>query len=166
MAPQHLLALIAEGNRGYDLAGVRLEEPGISRLACASAPRIPSAHEFQQQGADFICLQPIYEPQKFRSAMAEIAASGCTSPLLAEVLVLPDAATAEEINHEVPLLSVPERLRQRLRHNPDEDSAGVLRFLRHWRQRLAGVMLMLPDQRTAQAESVLRGLDLPRNDDV
>ena len=112
------------------LAGVRLEEAwdftvGL-RLGAEDCHR---AFEFQQQGADFICLQPIYEPQKFRNAMAEIAASGCTSPLLAEVLVLPDAATAEEINHEVPLLSVPERLRQRLRHNPDEDSAGVLRFL-------------------------------------
>ena len=77
------------------------------------------------------------------------------------MLVLPDAETADELNYEVPLLSVPERLRARLRDNPDEDSAGVLRFLRHWRDRLAGVIMMLPDHRTAQAEAVLRGLELP-----
>ena len=165
--PIHLLALIAEGNRGYDLAGVRLEEAWDFTVGLRlGAEHCQKAAEYQQEGADFICLQPIYEAHKFRQAMAQIAESGCTCPLLAEILVLPDAETAEEINYEVPLLSVPERLRMRLRENPDEDSAGVLRFLGHWRDRLSGVMLMLPDQRTAQAEAVLRGLDLPQDDDV
>ena len=82
--PIHLLRLIAEGNRGYDLAGVRLEEAwdftvGV-RLGSAACQ---NAMEFQRQGADFMTLQPIYEAAKFRTAMAEIAASGCTCPLLA-----------------------------------------------------------------------------------
>ncbi|TVR41914.1 MAG: hypothetical protein EA402_12485 [Planctomycetota bacterium] len=157
--PLQLLHLVGEGNRGFDLRGVRQDEAweftvGV-RLPASWANR---AAAMQSAGADFVSLQPIYEPQAFRQAMAQIAESGCTLPLLAEVLVLPDAETAEELNYEVPVLSVPERLRERLRSHPDEDVAGVLRFLRHWHGRLAGVVLMLPDARTVQAEAVLRGL--------
>jgi hypothetical protein len=34
----------------------------------------------------------------------------------------------------------------------------VLRFLAAWRSRLSGVCLLLPDERTAQAEIVIRAL--------
>ncbi|MBA3937617.1 MAG: hypothetical protein H0X38_09150, partial [Planctomycetes bacterium] len=50
------------------------------------------------------------------------------------------------------------RLKTRLAADVDDDARGVLRFLGHWRARLAGAFIMLPDARTAQAERILREL--------
>jgi 5,10-methylene-tetrahydrofolate dehydrogenase/methenyl tetrahydrofolate cyclohydrolase/methionine synthase I (cobalamin-dependent)/5,10-methylenetetrahydrofolate reductase len=157
-----LVRAIKQLNAGRDLGGSRLEEPtaftvGV-RVAARHAAQAGDASlgdHFVQAGADFLTLQPIYAPAAFRAAMA---AGRPAVPLFAEVLVLPDAATADELDNELPSLSVPERLKQRLAADPDEDAKGVLRFLSHWRERLAGVCLMLPDERTAQAEAIVRAI--------
>ena len=67
-------------------------------------------------------------------------------------------ATADELDNELPALSVPARLKSLLAADPDQDAKGVLRFLAHWRDRLAGVVLMLPDGRTEHAAAVVRAL--------
>ena len=73
--------------------GVRLPVSELARL-----------QQWQDDvGIDFLTLQPIYEPQDFRNAMATIADVAPSVPVLAEVLVLPDAMTAAELNHERPL---------------------------------------------------------------
>ncbi len=157
-----LVRAVKQLNAGRDLAGSRLEEPtafavGV-RVAAFNAKRLigsPLYAAYVHAGADFLTLQPIYDPAVFRAVMAAGAPS---VPLFAEVLVLPDAATAEELDNELPSLSVPERLKRRLAVDPDEDAKGVLRFLAHWRERLAGVVLMLPDERTAQAEAIVRAI--------
>jgi methylenetetrahydrofolate dehydrogenase (NADP+)/methenyltetrahydrofolate cyclohydrolase len=155
-----VLRLVKALNNGRDLAGTRLEEPtaftvGV-RLSAARAQQLGSTGVAETYAtADFLTLQPIYQPNEFRSLMASMQ---LRVPLFAEILVLPDAATADEIDNEVPSLSVPNRLKGRLSADPDEDTKGVLRFLSHWRQRLSGVCLMLPDERTAQAEIIIRAL--------
>ena len=78
-----------------------------------------------------------------------------TVPLLAEVLLLPDAATADELDNELPALSVPEALKQRLVSDPQEDVRGVLRFLAAWRTRLSGVCVLAADARVEAAEMVI-----------
>ncbi|MDA3959218.1 MAG: homocysteine S-methyltransferase family protein [Planctomycetota bacterium] len=150
---EQLLSLIGRLNAGRDArgsridgytdftVGVRLPEEAMSR-----------ASTFAAAGAAFCTVQPVYEPSRFKAA---VAAYDADIPLLAEVLVLPDADTAEELDNEVPALSVPERLRQRLCSDPDEDVAGVLRFLGAYRHRLAGACLLLPDARTDAAVQVL-----------
>ncbi len=157
-----LLRAVKTLNQGRDLGGTRLEEPtnftvGI-RLSAARARQLGDLgidETYVRAGADFLTLQPIYQPAEFRALMGAIKPK---VPLFAEVLVLPDAATAEELDNELPTLSVPERLKQRLSADPDEDAKGVLRFLAAWRSRLSGVCLLLPDERTAQAEIVIRAL--------
>ena len=109
-------------------------------------------------GAQFISLQPVYEPARFRTAMATLAAYDDPLPVVAEALVLPDAQTADEIDNEVPALSVPERLRRRLAEDPNDDIRGVLRFLSHWRHKLAGVCLICPDERTQAQVAVVEAL--------
>ncbi len=137
-----------------------MEEPtaftvGV-RLSSARAHQLGSVGVTETYAAaDFLTLQPIYQPGEFRALMTGM---NLRVPLFAEILVLPDAATADEIDNELPSLSVPDRLKGRLSADPDEDAKGVLRFLGHWRQRLSGVCLMLPDERTAQAEIVIRAL--------
>ncbi len=157
-----LLRLVGQLNAGRDLAGTRLDEPtrftaGVrlasARLA-ADAGAVAAAHA--EAGARFLSLQPVYDPALFRTLMAGLRSD---LPLFAEVLVLPDAATADELDNELPALSVPQRLKARLAADVDDDARGVLRFLGHWRSRLAGAFVMLPDDRTVQAERILRELN-------
>jgi hypothetical protein len=155
-----VLRLVKSLNNGRDLAGTRLDEAtaftvGV-RLSSARAQQLGNEGIADTYAAaDFLTLQPIYQPSEFRSLMSGMKLA---VPLFAEILVLPDAATADEIDNELPSLSVPDRLKGRLSADPDEDAKGVLRFLAHWRQRLSGVCLMLPDERTAQAELIIRAL--------
>ena len=157
-----LLRAVKTLNQGRDLGGTRLEEPtaftvGV-RLSAARARSLGDAgidETYVRAGADFLTLQPVYQPAEFRALMGAITPK---VPLFAEILVLPDAATADELDNELPTLSVPDKLKQRLTADPDEDAKGVLRFLSAWRSRLAGVCLLLPDERTAQAEAVIRAL--------
>ncbi len=157
-----LLRTVKTLNQGRDLGGTRLEEPtaftvGV-RLSAARARSLGDAgidETYVRAGADFLTLQPVYQPAEFRALMGAITPK---VPLFAEILVLPDAATADELDNELPTLSVPDKLKQRLTADPDEDAKGVLRFLSAWRSRLAGVCLLLPDERTAQAEVVIRAL--------
>jgi len=154
--PERLLQLIDELNHGRDVAGSRIEEPcdftvGV-RLPIEQLDRVA---DYITAGADFATVQPVYGPKRFREAMARWTGD---IPLLAEILVLPDAATAEELDNEVPALSVPSRLKRRLAEDPDEDVRGVLRFLGAWHERLAGACLILPDERVDAAAKVLAGL--------
>lgn len=157
-----LLRAVKTLNQGRDLGGTRLEEPtaftvGV-RLSAARARQLGDAgidETYVRAGADFLTLQPVYQPADFRALMGAITPK---VPLFAEILVLPDAATADELDNELPTLSVPDKLKQRLAADPDGDAKGVLRFLAAWRSRLAGVCLLLPDERTAQAEAVIRAL--------
>jgi 5,10-methylene-tetrahydrofolate dehydrogenase/methenyl tetrahydrofolate cyclohydrolase/methionine synthase I (cobalamin-dependent)/5,10-methylenetetrahydrofolate reductase len=157
-----LLRAVKTLNQGRDLGGTRLEEPtaftvGV-RLSAARARSLGDAgidETYVRAGTDFLTLQPVYQPAEFRALMGAITPR---VPLLAEILVLPDAATADELDNELPALSVPERLKSRLSSDPDEDAKGVLRFLSAWRARLGGVCLLLPDERTRQAEAVIRAL--------
>jgi len=152
-APSDLLALVRRLNQGRDLAGGRIDEATAFTVGVRiAADAGDDLDRFAAAGADFLSVQPIYDPARFRALMArELPAI----PLFADVLLLPDAAVAEEIDNELPALSVPPRLKALLAGDPDRDVRGVLRFLRHWRDRLAGVCLLLPDERTEAAERVL-----------
>jgi methionine synthase I (cobalamin-dependent) len=149
-----LLALVRDLNRGRDRAGRRLEEPTAFTVGVRLRASGEAGH-WKEAGADFLCLQPVYEPARFRAWMAAFDRS---LPLFVDVLLLPDAATADELDNELPALSVPARLKERLAHDPGEDARGVGRFLAHWRDRLAGVCIHCPDARTAGAEALLATL--------
>jgi 5,10-methylenetetrahydrofolate reductase len=154
--PVELLSLIARLNSGRDLGGSHLEERAAFTAGVRIAARgVDQVERYVAEGAQFLTVQPIYDPKRFRQVMEKLRTD---LPLFAEVLLLPDAATADEIDNELPALSVPDALKKRLAADPDEDVKGVLRFLTYWRSRLAGVCLLLPDDRTQPAEAVLRAI--------
>ncbi|MEK7412426.1 MAG: hypothetical protein AAB263_03790, partial [Planctomycetota bacterium] len=107
-------------------------------------------------GADFRTLQPVSEPARFRPFMSGTLPN---IPLFADVLMLPDAAVADEIDNELPALAVPESLKARLRADPDSDVRGAGRFLAHYRGRISGACVLCADDRTAHGEAVIRGLN-------
>ena len=155
VAPLRLLWLVRQLNLGRNRAGNH-QPP----TAFAVGVRVPSSDhhhaEYVAAGADFLTLQPVYQPTTFRAVMAEVSEIGV--PVLAEVLLLPDAATADELDNELPALSVPESLKRRLATDPDEDVRGVLRFLAAWRPRLAGVCVLTADARVEAAARVIAAI--------
>jgi methylenetetrahydrofolate dehydrogenase (NADP+)/methenyltetrahydrofolate cyclohydrolase len=154
-----LLWLVRRLNEGRDRTGSRLERATSFTVGVRLPTLDDRAAAYVAAGAAFITLQPVYDPAVFRRRMAELAE--LTVPVFAEALLLPDAATAEELDNELPALSVPPSLVERLAVDPTQDGAGVVRFLRAWRNprpghaRLAGVVLHLADARTDSALGVL-----------
>ncbi len=154
--PLAVVRMLKRLNLGRDLAGSRLDEPTAFAVGVRLRERdTGNAAEAVSAGADFIALPPIYEPKRFRAAMAAVAQ--VAAPIFAETLLLPDADTAEELDNELPQLSVPQRLRERLRSDTQEDVRGVLRFCAAWRNQLSGLIVMAVDERTEPLEAVLRG---------
>ena len=151
-----LLWLVRRLNEGRGLAGSRLDHPA-SFIVGVRLPMADRRHaEYAAAGALFLTIPPVYEPPRFRARLAELQEAGL--PILAEILLLPDAATADELDNELPALSVPPALHDRLAADPDEDVRGVLRFLSAWRGQVAGLCVLVPDARTGPAETVLRSL--------
>jgi methionine synthase I (cobalamin-dependent) len=156
-----LVALVDRLRRGRDLGGTRLDAPVPFSIAIRTHHEaIERLGALATAGADAVVLPPTYEPARFRAMMTAVMGSGL--PVLAEVLLLPDAATADELDNEVPSLSVPQRLKERLATDPDADADGAVRFLAHWRSRLSGVWLSLADARTRPAERVLAAIAADR----
>ncbi len=152
----HILSLIAKLNAGINARGNILDEATHFTVGVRlSSQTLKDAKHYAQAGAQFATVQPVYDHALFRTAMASYTAD---IPLLVDILVLPNAATAHEIDNEIPALSVPEKLKEVLENNPDQDIENVLKFIRHWRNRIAGVCLLLPDERTDAACAVLTGL--------
>ncbi len=151
-----LLWLVRRLNEGRGLAGARLDQAAAFVVGVRVPMTDARAGEYAAAGAAFLTIPPVYEPPRFRVRLAELAESGL--PILAEILLLPDAATADELDNELPALSVPPVLHDRLAADPGEDVRGVLRFLSAWRGQVAGLCVLVPDARTAPAETVLRSL--------
>ena len=153
--PVQVLALISSLNQGRSLDGGRLEEPTAFLTGVRVRVDETRLEDYRAAGADWICLQPVYEPQRFRTF---VDAYRLSLPLVAAVLLLPDAATADELDNELPVLSVPQRLKDRLARDPQEDLHGVLRFLDRWRGRISGLSVLTSDGRTAPAEALVTAL--------
>lgn len=151
--PLTMLRLVTALNAGRSLAGARLEEATAFALGVRVRADDQRLAEYATAGANFVCLQPVYEAARFRTF---VEAYRLDLPLVADVLLLPDAATAAELDNELPVLAVPERLKERLARDPDEDLRGVQRFLDRWRGRLSGIGVLTADGRTAQAEALIR----------
>ena len=158
-----LVALAARLAAGRDLSGSRLDAPvpltcGIRLSGGAATDALIGLPALTAAGAAFVVLPPTYEPARFRALMTALDFAATALPTFAEVLLLSDPALADELDNELPALSVPQRLKDLLAADPGADAAGVLKFLRHWRSRLAGVWISLADERTAPAETVLRAI--------
>jgi len=159
--PLALVRMLCELNHGRDVSGTRLSEPTAFTIGVRLRRRDAQlAVDYAAAGAHFLTIQPIYEPAAFREAMG--LAQGAGLPLLAETLLLPDAATADELDNELPELSVPARLKERLRADSTEDVRGVLRFIAAWRAKLSGVVVMAADERTDMVEAVVSQVAGPR----
>jgi methylenetetrahydrofolate dehydrogenase (NADP+) / methenyltetrahydrofolate cyclohydrolase len=148
-----IIDLIRRLNAGRDLSGGRIANPTAFTVGVRVREGDQRLPAYAAAGAAFVCLQPVYEPARFR---AFLDAYDAPLPLFADLLLLPDLATAEELDNELPGMAVPEALKRRLAADPASDIRGAAAFLAHWRGRISGACILLPDDRTEQAETLLR----------
>jgi methionine synthase / methylenetetrahydrofolate reductase(NADPH) len=124
LVPSGLIKLIKHGfNAGLDHSGASIGQPtnffaGAALNLCAPRP----AEEFRnlsrkvQAGADFFLTQPIYEAQEGREFLEKYAGKHekLEGPVLVGVLPLVSLKHANFLNHEVPGISIPDRIIRRM----------------------------------------------------
>ncbi len=114
-----LITILSNFNRGLDANGTPIGERASFHIGAAVNP---SAEDLEKElrllrrklaaGADFIVTNPIYEEAALDRLQA--IAADTRVPVLVGVLPLLSVRQAEYLHNEVPGMTVPERLRQRL----------------------------------------------------
>jgi methionine synthase I (cobalamin-dependent)/5,10-methylenetetrahydrofolate reductase len=164
-----LLTILANLNRGLDANGTPIGERAAFFFGAAFNPAAPdSARELRllqrkiAAGAAFLVTNPVYEHDAVRRLQE---ASACGVPLLVGVMPLTSHRQAEYLHHEVPGISVPEGLRERMRRTADPVRLGIelaVEQLAEVRAFVQGVYVIPPAGRyEVAAEVVARSLSAP-----
>ncbi|HEY6102666.1 MAG TPA: bifunctional homocysteine S-methyltransferase/methylenetetrahydrofolate reductase [bacterium] len=148
--PSGLVRLIKEFNRGRDVAGNAIGAPtaftvGVALNLTARDPHreIQVLDRKVRAGADFICTMPVYDPETLDRFLH--IAGRLPLPLVVGVLPLVSYRHAEFLHNELPGLSVPSWVRERLRLAPDPRQEGLrlaTEFIEAVRGRVGGVYLV------------------------
>jgi methionine synthase I (cobalamin-dependent)/5,10-methylenetetrahydrofolate reductase len=124
LVPSGLIKLIKQGfNEGVDHSGTSIGQPtnffvGAALNLCAPEPEqeIKNLRRKIRAGADFFLTQPIYRPEDgsgFLSAY-EKKHGKLEKPVLVGILPLVSLKHANFLNHEVPGISIPDKIIQRM----------------------------------------------------
>ena len=135
IVPTGLIELIKKQfNQGQDKAGMSIDQPTSFVVGCALSltPKDVDAelrllHKKVQHGADFALTQPVFDPE---AALAFLEAYRRTYgepplPILAGIKPLYNSRNAEFLHHEVPGITIPEALRERMRQAEKPQAEGV-----------------------------------------
>lgn len=164
-----LVRILAGLNRGLDLAG---NPVGAALPFHIGVGANPAAADFEgeiakfgkkvEAGAEYCLTQPVYEPRLLERFLD--AVSDCRIPVLVGVLPLVSSRNAEFLHNEVPGMSVPQSVRERLaaaasRAEARSVGVSVAREMVQAAQGLAeGAYLMPPFHRFDLAVRSLEGL--------
>ncbi|NMB60788.1 MAG: bifunctional homocysteine S-methyltransferase/methylenetetrahydrofolate reductase [Chloroflexi bacterium] len=132
LAPSGLVKLIKQRfNLGIDQAGSDIGQPTSFFVGCALnlQPNVPQ-REWEilkrkiNNGADFVITQPVFEAKnipRFRQAFKDFYEE-LKIPLIAGILPLVSARHAAFLHQEVPGISIPDPIQQRMRIAEDNGS--------------------------------------------
>lgn len=163
-----LLRMCNGYNRGLDPAGKPMD---TTRFVLATGAE-PGATDFEREmlrleqkveaGANLIMTQPIYDPahmERFLEASQKLAV-----PVLVGILPLASYRNAEFVHNNIPGMSIPEAVRDRMRAAGKGAAAraeGVriaVESLMGVRERVAGAYIMPPLGRYEMAEEILHAI--------
>ncbi|NER78163.1 MAG: methylenetetrahydrofolate reductase [Leptolyngbya sp. SIO1D8] len=127
-----LLKLIRQLNNGFDLHDRPLTSQPTTLFAGAAVdPQSPSWSGLQRRfakkieaGAQFFQSQLIDDFERFEKFMDQIAA-GCDRPILAGIFLLKSAKNAQFINRNVPGVSIPDHIIERLAQASEPLQEGI-----------------------------------------
>ncbi len=114
-------------NQGLDLAANPIGEPTALHLGVGANPGAVNIEEEIKRfyykveaGAEFVMTQPVYDLRLFENFMKRI--KDVKIPILLGILPLASAKNAEFLHNEVPGMSIPEHIRQRMQTAGDGES--------------------------------------------
>jgi homocysteine S-methyltransferase len=164
-----LLRLISQMNRGFDPGGKPLG--AATKFLCATGAE-PAAHDYAREirrlrqkieaGAELVMTQPVYDPAVLEKFLDDVKELGV--PVLVGILPLASYRNAEFLHNEVPGMSVPDAIRERMRKAGNGDDArkeGVAiarEMLFAVKDRVAGAYVMPPFGRFELALRVIDGV--------
>jgi methionine synthase I (cobalamin-dependent)/5,10-methylenetetrahydrofolate reductase len=164
-----LLRLIAQMNRGFDPGGKPLGAATSFVLATGAEPAAKDyARELERlrrkrdAGAELVMTQPVYDPAVLERFLSDVAPLDL--PVLVGILPLASYRNAEFLHNEVPGMSVPEPIRERMRKagtGEDARKEGVAiarEMLTAVKDRVAGAYIMPPLGRYELALRVIDGI--------
>ena len=115
-----LANVVARLNKGLDIGGQPIGQPTAFHIGVAVNPGAPNLDEELQRftykvqaGAEFAVTQPVFDAEEFRAFVARVA--GHAIPLLAGIMPLESARHAEFMANEVPGVTVPDVVVDRMR---------------------------------------------------
>jgi len=163
-----ILKLAQKLNHGVDPGGKPLG--GVTRFLLATGAE-PAALNYERElrrlaekkaaGAELVMTQPVYDPVVLDKFLDDIAPLGL--PVLVGLLPLASYRNAEFLHNEVPGMSVPDAVRERMRKagsGPQARAEGVAiarEMLAAVRGRVAGAYIMPPLERYELALEVVDG---------
>jgi methionine synthase / methylenetetrahydrofolate reductase(NADPH) len=166
-----LCRILSRFNEGIDLAGYSVGVRCGFTIACAYNPmaldRALEEDRLRRKvdaGAQVVYTQPVFD--QAASDLASEAGHKLGVPVLVGVLPLRSQRHAEFMHHEVPGISVPDWLRQRIAGADDDESAlriGIeeaQKLALHIKSSAQGLYLMPPFGSHVVAERVLEALSL------
>ncbi|MBX7235991.1 MAG: bifunctional homocysteine S-methyltransferase/methylenetetrahydrofolate reductase [Caldilineales bacterium] len=167
VTPSGLVELVKHNlNRGVDQAGQPIGLPthffvGAALNLDAENPEqeIKVLRRKLDGGADFLLTQPVFDPtasDRFRAAWG----GPLPVPVIAGLLPLTSSRHAEYLHHEIPGLSIPQRLRDLMAKAADPEAEGIAiarDLLAHLRTWANGAYFMPPFGRHQLVAAVLGG---------
>jgi homocysteine S-methyltransferase len=168
VVPSGLIKLIKQGfNTGIDHAGSDIGQPtsffvggALNLTPQDPAQEIKNLKRKIKAGADFLLSQPIFEPQTATRFLDEIHQElGPIPPVLLGILPLVSTRHAAFLHNEVPGISIPEEIRNRI-NNAQENAASegiqiAIELVEQMRPLIQGVYLMPPFNRFDYAAEII-----------
>ena len=164
-----LIRLIAGFNQGVDAGGRPIDEPtsffvgGALNLGASDMDRELRVLERKvEAGAGFLLTQPVYDPAIVDRVADRLG--GFPLPLLLAVLPLRSLRHARFLHNEVPGITIPDAVFERLERAGDAAASEGIAISREIIQaakaRIAGVYFIPPFERYQVVAETLEGLDL------
>lgn len=156
LVPSGLIHLIKCGfNMGIDHAGVEIGQPTSFFVGCALNlfpqnvyREVKTLHRKIKSGADFILTQPIYQPEMAQKLIVEYQNryGKLMAPILGGVLPLYSHRHASFLQNEVPGITIPDDILQRIKDAgemaPQEGVRIAVELIEQMRSWAQGIYLM------------------------
>jgi homocysteine S-methyltransferase len=164
-----LIRILDHLNHGCDLAG-NLIGPALSfHVGCGADPgradierEIRRLEEKVKSGAEYVMTQPVYDPRTLERFLGMIR--HLQVPVLVGILPLYSHKNAEFLHNEVPGMSIPDQIRERMRKAGSGDEARAVgvgiaqEALLAAREQAQGTYLMPPFNKVELAIRVIEAL--------
>lgn len=147
-----LVRLIKQFNEGKDMAGNPIGTPTSFLVGVAVNPSSPDINaeikrleEKVSAGADFALTQPQYDLSNLENFLKEI--EHFKIPIIVGILPLRSARHAEFLHNEVPGITIPEEIRERLKSTDEKEQPKVgkeiaIEFIKKMGRDISGIYLI------------------------